>query len=111
MEFEFLEFKFHKKKWYLFFIELEFVKLKFHGKLEFKKCDRFSIISQIVVDPYIFCQTMVLGHFDHQMGPKLQFGQKFPPILLQLLYVGQNLVTKLVVTLRLQPYSTSFYWR
>ena len=47
-------------------MEPEFVKLELHGKLEFhklkfKKNGRFLIISQTVIDPYIFCQRVVLG--------------------------------------------------
>jgi len=44
------------------------MKLELHSKLEFHKLEllkssRSLIISQIVINPYIFSQTMVFGHF------------------------------------------------
>ena len=59
MKLEFLELELHQK----ISMKLElYGKFEFH-KLVFKKCGRFLIISQIMVDPYIFSQTMVLDHF------------------------------------------------
>ena len=54
-----MELKFHK----IFSKELEFVKLELYGKLKFKKNDKSLIVSQILVDSYIFCQTIILAHF------------------------------------------------
>ena len=53
-----MEIEFHKK----ISMEIEFVKLEFH-KFKFLKSGRSLIISQTVVDPYIFCQTIVFDHF------------------------------------------------
>ena len=66
----------------LFSMKLKFVKLELHGKLEFhnlefKKSSKSLIISQIVVDPYIFFQTRVLGHFGRKYVQKWKIKTRF----------------------------------
>ena len=53
---------------WLFFKKLEFLKLKLHcklkfHKLEFQKSNTFTYIFKTMVNPCIFCQIMVFGHF------------------------------------------------
>ena len=56
-----------------FFMVLEFMELKYHGKLnfgkiEFQKNGKLLNISQIIVDCIIFSKKMVFGHFGRKGG-------------------------------------------
>ena len=50
-------------------MELEFVKLKLHGKLKYRKSGGFLIILQTVINPYIICQTVIFSHFGATAQP------------------------------------------
>ena len=50
-----------------FRLEFEFYKLEFY-KLEFQKSGMSIYISKTVVDPYVFCQIVVFGHFGQGEG-------------------------------------------
>ena len=53
-----MELEFNQK----FSMEIEFLKLELQ-KFKFLKSGRSLIILQTVIDPYIFCQTIVFDHF------------------------------------------------
>ena len=46
-------------------LKAKFLKFELPGKLEFQRSGRLLNISQIVVGPYIFSQTVVYDHFGH----------------------------------------------